>query len=321
MVSIAATTENTLGAILIGNIVAAFLYGMTTLQTYMYFGRCRGDSVPLRSLVAFLWILDTTHTVFVSHAVYTSTVARVGDAAASASPIWSMIAQVVVMGVNDAIIRTIFCHRILILSNRNRWAYGINAVMSFVVFCQMIFVCISALPFNPWPSLSFSTLFYMNMSTDVFADAMICVTMSWLLLREKSSMNFRRTNHVIHTLMLYSVSTGALATLCYLGCLISYAVAPNTSIFLAFITNISKRASQSHDSLCAACQTSQMIRGRTLAVFLNSLLASLNSRETIRAQMAFTGILSLPSPGSQWLGTGSSDGQGREGLSSGELSA
>ncbi|RPD78486.1 hypothetical protein L226DRAFT_568119 [Lentinus tigrinus ALCF2SS1-7] len=106
MVSIAATTENTLGAILIGNIVAAFLYGMTTLQTYMYFGRCRGDSIPLRSLVAFLWILDTTHTVFVSHAVYTSTVARVGDAAASATPIWSMIAQVVVMGVNDAIIRT-----------------------------------------------------------------------------------------------------------------------------------------------------------------------------------------------------------------------
>ncbi|RPD78485.1 hypothetical protein L226DRAFT_568118 [Lentinus tigrinus ALCF2SS1-7] len=230
--------------------------------------------------------------------------------------------------------------------------------MSFIVFCQMICehmqprrlgkskitelvdlaiapvvpssypkltmsIPLRRLPLNPWPSLSFSTLFYMNMSTDVFADAMICVTMSWLLLREKSSMNFRRTNHVIHTLMLYSVSTGALATLCYLGCLISYAVAPNTSIFLAFITSISKRASQSHDSLRAACQTSQMIRGRTLAVFLNSLLASLNSRETIRAQMAFTGILSLPSPGSQWLGmgTGSSDGEGREGLSSGELSA
>ena len=35
-------------------------------------------------------------------------------------------------------------------------------------------------------------LFYANMSTGVAADAVMAVTMTWLLVREKSSMNFRR---------------------------------------------------------------------------------------------------------------------------------
>ncbi|RDX48037.1 hypothetical protein OH76DRAFT_694526 [Lentinus brumalis] len=276
MVAIAATLDNTLGALLIGNLISACLYGFTTLQTYTYFsGGSRGDSIWLRSLVAFLWILDTVHLVLISHAVYTYTVTDFGDFAAVSTPVWSMLAQMIVMAVSDGIIRSIFCHRIYILSNGSRVLCGVNVLFALVIFGQGISLCIKDLQLGSKPFADFSTWYYADMSSGVVADAAIAATMTWLLMRERSSMNFRRTNHVIHTLVLYSVSTGALATMCFVGCLISYAVAPNTSIFIPFITNLSK-------------------------VFLNSLLAALNSRQAIRAEMAGAGnMLSIP----QWQGT------------------
>ncbi|TFK90378.1 hypothetical protein K466DRAFT_596979 [Polyporus arcularius HHB13444] len=260
MVAIAATLDNTLGALLIGNLISACLYGFTTLQTYTYFsGGSRGDSIWLRSLVAFLWILDTVHLVLISHAVYTYTVTDFGDLAAVSTPVWSMLAQMIVMAVSDGIIRSIFCHRIYILSNGSRVLCGVNVLFALVIFGQGISLCIKDLQLGSKPFADFSTWYYADMSSGVVADAAIAATMTWLLMRERSSMNFRRTNHVIHTLVLYSVSTGALATMCF-------------SLILVALARM----------------------------FLNSLLAALNSRQAIRAEMAGAGdMLSIP----QWQGT------------------
>ncbi|KAI0717296.1 hypothetical protein C8T65DRAFT_122098 [Cerioporus squamosus] len=209
-------------------------------MTYTYFGRSREDSVLLRSLIAFIWILDTVHVVFTSHTVYTYTVTDFGNFAVLPKPVWSMVAQVIVMGLSDAIIRSIFCHRIYILSDRNRAVCGVNALLSLVLLCQNIFLCSTELQLGTGAFAAFQPLFYANMSTGVVADAAIAMTMTWLLMRERSSMNFRRTNNVIHALVLYSISTGAFTTVFFLGCLISYAVAPHTSIYIAFLTNLSK---------------------------------------------------------------------------------
>ncbi|KAI0712971.1 hypothetical protein C8T65DRAFT_829169, partial [Cerioporus squamosus] len=303
MAAVAATMDNTLGAVLIGNLIAACLYGLTTIQTYIYFGRCREDSIWLRSLVVFLWILDTVHLAFISHTVYTYTVTDFGDFAALSKPVWSTVGQLIVMAVSDGVVRSIFCHRIYILSDRNRVLCGINVVLSLVIFGQGFALCIKDLQLGSKPFANFSvranevwvrrvlggaclttapgsqTLYYADMSSGAVADAAIALTMTWLLMRERSSMNFRRTNNVIHTLVLYSVSTGALATVCFIGCLISYAVAPDTSIYIAFITNLSKGK----------------LRGIAF-----SLLARI-SRETIRAQMAGGDMVSIPHW--QWQGT------------------
>ncbi|RPD63688.1 hypothetical protein L227DRAFT_358758 [Lentinus tigrinus ALCF2SS1-6] len=221
MLAVATMLDNTLGALLIGTLVAACLHGLTTLQTYIYFSRSREDSTLLRSLVAFLWILDTVHIVLISHTVYTYTIIDFGNFAALPKPVWSMVAQVIVMGVSDAMVRGIFCHRIYLLSDRNCVLCGINVFLSIIMLCQNIYLCTKELELDTGSFSTFVPLFYANMSTGVAADAVIATTMTWLLMREKSNMNFRRTNHVIHTLVLYSVSTGAFATMVFLGCLIS----------------------------------------------------------------------------------------------------
>ncbi|RPD79131.1 hypothetical protein L226DRAFT_241453 [Lentinus tigrinus ALCF2SS1-7] len=111
--------HNTLGAAYIGNILAACLYGLTTLQTFIYYNRSPKDSAVLKTLVAMLWFLDTLHLALISHTVYEYTVTDFGNFIALLEPTWSVLAQVIVTGVSDGIVRGIFCYRIWMLSNQH----------------------------------------------------------------------------------------------------------------------------------------------------------------------------------------------------------
>ncbi|KAI1798241.1 hypothetical protein LXA43DRAFT_18532 [Ganoderma leucocontextum] len=128
--------DQTLGAAFIGNILAACLYGLTTLQTYIYFARDNMDSCTLNTLIAILWVLDTLHLVLISHTVYVITVSNFGNILASLKPTWSLLAHVIVTGISDGIVRGIFCHRIWILSDRNRWLCAAITFPSLVAFGQ-----------------------------------------------------------------------------------------------------------------------------------------------------------------------------------------
>ncbi|KAG1751872.1 hypothetical protein EDB19DRAFT_1674294 [Suillus lakei] len=47
--------QDTFGAGFIGGMVAAILYGITTLQTYLYYVYYPRDTNGLKVLVAFIW--------------------------------------------------------------------------------------------------------------------------------------------------------------------------------------------------------------------------------------------------------------------------
>jgi uncharacterized membrane protein YczE len=50
-----ATLSMTLGPIEAGTVVSAILYGMVTVQVYMYAAGCRKDCAWMKALVAFVW--------------------------------------------------------------------------------------------------------------------------------------------------------------------------------------------------------------------------------------------------------------------------
>lgn len=52
---------NDFGIVLVGGLVSAALYGITILQTYVYFMHCSEDASIMKFLVAATWILDTLH--------------------------------------------------------------------------------------------------------------------------------------------------------------------------------------------------------------------------------------------------------------------
>ncbi|KAF8526923.1 hypothetical protein BU17DRAFT_61898 [Hysterangium stoloniferum] len=78
----------TTGAVFIGVLVGV-LYGILTLQMYSYYQKFPKDPSHLKCLVGVIWVLDTLHTIFVTHMVYTYLVTNFGDYLALGHNIWS----------------------------------------------------------------------------------------------------------------------------------------------------------------------------------------------------------------------------------------
>ncbi|OSD06604.1 hypothetical protein PYCCODRAFT_1456839 [Trametes coccinea BRFM310] len=62
--------DDNLGALLIGQMISTFLYGISTLQTYVYLIRFPRDSPELKIWVLLVWALDTANVILVCHGLY-----------------------------------------------------------------------------------------------------------------------------------------------------------------------------------------------------------------------------------------------------------
>ncbi|KAK0221311.1 hypothetical protein IW262DRAFT_1459490 [Armillaria fumosa] len=70
---------DTLGALYIGSIIAAVLFGITNLQVVIYYKKYPNDWWFYRYSVAFLWVLDALHVALSSHALYFYLIDKYGD--------------------------------------------------------------------------------------------------------------------------------------------------------------------------------------------------------------------------------------------------
>ncbi|KAJ7767958.1 hypothetical protein DFH07DRAFT_808223 [Mycena maculata] len=79
----------TFGGAEVTMMLSSMLYGITLLQTYMYFVRYQRDSIYMKSLVCTLWILDTVHTAFVFHVLYFYTMTTWANPSNLLDGVWS----------------------------------------------------------------------------------------------------------------------------------------------------------------------------------------------------------------------------------------
>ncbi|KAH9849389.1 hypothetical protein C2E23DRAFT_784400 [Lenzites betulinus] len=259
--------DDTLGAAFLGTYFhPCIFYGITIVQTFIYYGRNGGDRLYLKFLVFILWALDSLHLALVTHSVYTYAVTDFSNFLALQVPVWSILAQVIVTGVSDLIVRGIFCERVWKLSNKN-WPLIMTIVTtSLVVFGGSIGFAVKGFSLPAFVDLfEVSDILYVSLGAGVVADVLIAAAMCVLLAQRRTG--FSRTDSIVRVLTLYSINTGAFTSLCALLCLVSYATMPNNFVFIAFYFVLPK-------------------------LFLNSLLATLNARRPLRQGSA--SLVSIP---------------------------
>ncbi|KAJ7136687.1 hypothetical protein C8R44DRAFT_976197 [Mycena epipterygia] len=83
--------DGTLGALEIGVVVAIFLYGLQTLQTFNYYRDFPKDKWILKIMVGAVWFLELGHTICACHALYSATVKFYGQLQHIAEPPLSLI--------------------------------------------------------------------------------------------------------------------------------------------------------------------------------------------------------------------------------------
>ncbi|KAI4518903.1 hypothetical protein K525DRAFT_280337 [Schizophyllum commune Loenen D] len=252
-----------LGSAFIGCVMAGILYGITCFQTYNYYKGRFEDPWTLDAFVYSLWTLETVHLGLVMHGCYFYMVTNYNNPASMISPTWSLLTQIFVTCVTDVAIRGFFGRRVWILTaQRNRplayvlvFCIGASSLLTFssgVAFGIKAFMVGTFAAFN-----EISYLLYTSLGSGVVADAFIAVSMCVLLSQSRTGV--RNTDSVIDTLMMYTINTSLLTTVCSAACFISYAVRPNEFIFLGIYFVLSE-------------------------FFINSLLASLNARTIIRSR-------------------------------------
>jgi len=248
--------NNTFGAVYIGVVVAATLYGVTCVQTWYYYSRYPSDMWYIKLLVFAVWVSDTIHQILISHTVYTYLITDYGIVTDLSMIVWSLIVEVLFNAFTAFMVQCFLAMRIFKLSNKNWWMTMVVMALVFGELAIVIAYVDQALHMTTFAQLA--TLRPLSVSINAVAaasDALIALFLCGLLQRSRTG--FKRSDTMINKLILFSINTGLLTSIDAVASLISITAAPNTFIYIAFYFSLGR-------------------------FYCNSLLATLNARKSIR---------------------------------------
>ncbi|KAI0359953.1 hypothetical protein OH77DRAFT_1419330 [Trametes cingulata] len=265
--SVSVDLDTTIGLIFVGFLATGFLFGVTSAQSVWYFRHYPTDRPVLRSLVATIWVLDTVHLGLYLATMITYLVKKQAAYFGQEPLPWTSNVQLLCNACAIGLIHTFYASRIWTLSRDKRllvvMATFISATWAFavVLFFKTITTdsvagYVVLVPFD----IAMSA---MTASTDVLLCSALVVLLS------KSRTGTVGANRLINKLMLFTVNTGLLTSVYAILAVIMVLVSPMSSFFVMFY----------------------YIGARLYSV---SLLATLNSRASLRIEAERMGHRSLP---------------------------
>ncbi|KAL5524851.1 hypothetical protein ACEPAF_9997 [Sanghuangporus sanghuang] len=255
--------DNTMGVLLIG----VSLWGAGTVQVYAYYNNYPKDALWMKSLVGIVWVLDTSHQGLIIHTVYTYLITEYGNLVFLGNIVNSLAIEVIVNGIVAALVQAFFVLRAWRLSQGNIPVVVILNALIITTFALSIVYTIRALQLKTFARLEdIFTLSRVINVLNAVTDLAIAAVLIFLLHRSRTG--FKRSDHIINRLILFSLNTGLLTSLDATMSLIANIVWSNTFIYILFFVNVSR-------------------------LYTNSLMATLNSRKGLRGVDSSTGEESL----------------------------
>ncbi|KAG1762554.1 hypothetical protein EDD22DRAFT_567732 [Suillus occidentalis] len=226
---------NTFGALFIGVILAAVLFGLTNVQAFIYCQAHARAGVTFFKLVVFwLWILDALHLALTVHGVYYYLVMNYANPSALTEVVWSLKLQLVVNVIIIPTVHLLYVHCIWrICQGRSKIipviALGMVVILSSGVAVPLVWAQYKTTLFKNLAGIAWST--YLSLSAATFVDVVIASTLCYLLATSRTG--FSSTDSFITKLVGYTISTGCLTSICSMAIIITSAVMPTNFIFIA----------------------------------------------------------------------------------------
>ncbi|KAI0058802.1 hypothetical protein BV25DRAFT_1205103 [Artomyces pyxidatus] len=250
-----APLHDTLGVLFLSVVAGSVLYGLTFFQTWYYYREYPKDRWQLKLLVSVVWLLETVHEAFISHAVYWMLVVQYDHPESLNYVPWSII--VFVNGLLALIVQSFFIYRIYHLGGRRIYlpifvtALAIGQLVVTMVYTGRAY-------FYHLYSLSSKVEGWSIAITSsmVLTDLVIAVCMSHLLLSFRTG--FQRSDSMIIRMVYFAVTTGLLTSVDSICTLITFLACPNfkSFVYMSFFFALGR-------------------------IYANSLLATLNARRFI----------------------------------------
>ncbi|VDB83270.1 unnamed protein product [Peniophora sp. CBMAI 1063] len=256
----------TLGAVFVGFVVSAVLFGITLLQTIYYYTTFRDDRIWDKLMVAGLTLLDTGHFVCISHAVYWYTILNYGQRLTLNVIVWSLTADVFFTSIIAFIVQMYLTRRVWILSQKNYIVSGFLTVLSLFALASGLAYGIRLGQLGTQSSMHL-ILYLIRMALGGTVAADICITIALVFYLRKSRSGVKSTHDMVHFLVVFAINTGAITSLFALLDVIIHTALEDTLGYMAFYVCLSK-------------------------LYVNSLLGTLNARSYLRQNHASTNVQS-----------------------------
>ncbi|KAI1793100.1 hypothetical protein LXA43DRAFT_1127559 [Ganoderma leucocontextum] len=251
-----APLDGTMGALLIGVIISGVFYGVSVSQVYYYYTRYQHDPLYLKLLVLAVLMTDTAHQGLISHTVYWYFVTTYGDPAALGRLSPTIIVEVFFNAFTALFVQCFFAVRVYRLSGKKVWLVIPVGLLIAAEFSIIMAYSIKAMAFKTY--LDLTRLKALSVSVNAIAAAGdVCIAAILCTILQTSKTGFQKSNLIINKLMVFSVNTGLLTSICACMSLITILALPNTSVYICFF----------------------FLMGR---LYSNSLMATLNARKRLR---------------------------------------
>ncbi|TFK16644.1 hypothetical protein FA15DRAFT_761362 [Coprinopsis marcescibilis] len=220
--------HRTVGALELGCIFSTFLFGIVTLQSYVYYQNFRDDNWKYKTMVAVLWVVELAHSICVIAEVYRVTVTLYCQPQELITFDFLGVATAL-GGTITLIAHTFFALRLYkILPRRSIWL-SYNAIT--------------------WPDIStyriqWGWLILTLLSTGCAIDVVIAASMLYYLISKREG-RFNRATRLIDSLVHFTIRTGLLTSLGAIIMVIAFVMLKETLIWLALYTCLAKLYSNS----------------------------------------------------------------------------
>ncbi|KAG1861759.1 hypothetical protein DFJ58DRAFT_871699 [Suillus subalutaceus] len=226
---------NTFGALFIGVVLAAVLFGVTIVQVFIYFQTHSGTGITFYKLVVgCLLILDALHLALIIYYVYFYLVINYANVIALTEVVWSSKLQPVVAVLSIFVEHLLYVHRIWTARAdrkfcQSQWWGGVVVVTLGFAIAVVWRIYQEVHVISDW--VKTELVLYLYFGTVAFADILIASSLCYILATSRTG--FSRMDLFITKLTVYIVNTGFLTSMCSIAVIITCAAMPNNYIFQA----------------------------------------------------------------------------------------
>ncbi|KAJ7608932.1 hypothetical protein DFH06DRAFT_1111036 [Mycena polygramma] len=250
--------DGTLGAVEVGVLFGTFLFGIATLQAFNYYVTFPKDTIHVKALVAFVWLLELGHTICSLHATYSVTVTFYGQLEHLEKPPLTLNLISFFSGLLTMTIQTFFAFRVHAVSGRWRLAAAC-CVSNVVALVLQLVGTAHVIESGGFPSLTGKARWMMIANSALIPATNIAIALSlcYSLWQHQTHNGFPQTRSMVVILMVWALETSAITSAASFMQLILFL----TRSDLVWVTFF-------------------LIHGKLLS---NAMLASLNGRKRFRA--------------------------------------
>ncbi|EJD00827.1 uncharacterized protein FOMMEDRAFT_21324 [Fomitiporia mediterranea MF3/22] len=227
-----ANLDTTMGAMYIGVTCAGILYGVSCVQMWLYYANY-DDVWLLKSLVAAVFLCDSMNQAFIIHMLYKYLVMNFENPLELGSLVWSLIIEVLFNSLVGLLVQSFFTYRIYRLSGKNVYLTCLVAALVLAEFGLSLAFTVEGMKMSTFTEL----LSLRNLSRSVNALAAVgnvSIAISMVVLLRNTKTGLRRPDSIVNRLIIFSLNTGILTSLCAIFSLITISAFPGTLIYSAF---------------------------------------------------------------------------------------